>query len=83
MLFPSLNSIPIIMAILILIWLFWHVMCLRFVTEIHSSESGLATSNRCFQITLSPQVHLIILQCGLFDFLFIFVGRVYVKLVSV
>ncbi|KAG7997610.1 hypothetical protein I3843_01G218900 [Carya illinoinensis] len=23
--------------------------------EIHSSESGLATSNRCFQITLSPQ----------------------------
>lgn len=24
--------------------------------EIHSSESGLNTSNRCFQITISPQV---------------------------
>ncbi|KAJ0579312.1 putative RWD domain-containing protein [Helianthus annuus] len=24
--------------------------------EIHPSESGLNTSNRCFQITLSPQV---------------------------
>lgn len=23
--------------------------------EIHSSESGLNTSNRCFQITISPQ----------------------------
>lgn len=73
MLFPSPSSIPIIMAIIILICLFchfWHVMRLRFVTEIHSSESGLATSNRCFQIKLSPQVHIIILQCGLFDFFF-------------
>lgn len=28
--------------------------------EIHPSESGLNTSNRCFQITLSPQVHIIL-----------------------
>lgn len=28
------------------------------VPEIHSSESGLNTSNRCFQITISPQVNL-------------------------
>lgn len=28
--------------------------------EIHSSESGLNTSNRCFQITLSPQVHILL-----------------------
>ena len=27
------------------------------VPEIDPSESGLNTSNRCFQITLSPQVH--------------------------
>lgn len=27
-------------------------------TEIHSSESGLNTSNRCFQITVTPQVHI-------------------------
>lgn len=26
------------------------------MTEIHSSESGLNTSNRCFQITVTPQV---------------------------
>lgn len=30
------------------------VVC--FITEIHSGESGLNTSNQCFQVTLSPQV---------------------------
>lgn len=32
--------------------------CLKYLPEIHSSESGLNTSKRCFQITLSPQVHI-------------------------
>ncbi|XWS20186.1 hypothetical protein CRYUN_Cryun31cG0078300 [Craigia yunnanensis] len=32
----------------------WPVIA-AFVSEIHSGESGLSTSNRCFQITLSPQ----------------------------
>ncbi|XP_031257841.1 RWD domain-containing protein 1-like [Pistacia vera] len=31
------------------------VFCWCFMLEIHSAESGLNTSNRCFQITLSPQ----------------------------
>lgn len=28
------------------------------VPEIHSSESGLNTSNRCFEITICPQVNI-------------------------
>lgn len=31
-----------------------------FIPEIDPSESGLNTSNRCFQITLSPQVHILL-----------------------
>lgn len=32
---------------------------LYIVTEIHTGESGLNTSNRCFQITVTPQVYII------------------------
>lgn len=37
-------------------WLEHWLHCYCIVTEIHSSESGLNTSNRCFQITVTPQV---------------------------
>ena len=49
-------------------------MALFCVTEIHSSESGLNTSNQCFQIKIIPQVHTPAL------FIYFFKGIVYFKI---